>query len=113
MIGADLDDPQFTELVGELSLKNELFRKLWARHDVRDKPAGTKRFNHPLLGPLELGYENLTVNGTSGQTLTVYHASPGTTSEQAITLLCSMPAAQPSSRPNAGAGAGLLYICTS
>jgi hypothetical protein len=89
------------------SRKSELFRKLWAQS------AGTKRFNHPLLGPLELGYENLTVNGTSGQTLTVYHAFPGTTSEQAITLLSSMPAAHPSSRPNAGAGAGLLYICTS
>jgi hypothetical protein len=88
-VGADLDDPKFTDLVGDLSLKSELFRKLWAKHDVRDKSAGQKRFNHPLVGPLELGYENLTVNGTSGQTLTVYHASPGTASEQALTLLSS------------------------
>ena len=45
--GADLDDPRLTELVGELSLKSSEFRRLWARHDVRYKATGTKRFLHP------------------------------------------------------------------
>jgi hypothetical protein len=34
-IGPDADDPRIAQLVGELSLTSEQFRKLWARHDVR------------------------------------------------------------------------------
>jgi hypothetical protein len=91
-VGPDLDDPQLTELIGELSLKSQLFRTLWARHDVRPKSDGVKRFTHPLVGPLELGYETLAVNGADGQVLTVYHAEPGTPSAQALALLSSMVA---------------------
>jgi transcriptional regulator with XRE-family HTH domain len=90
--GADLDDPRLTELVGELSLKSEDFRRLWARHDVAAKTAGTKRFRHPMVGDLTLSYETFTVNGAAGQTLLVYHAEPGSPSEQALALLGSMTA---------------------
>ena len=50
--GADLDDPRLAELVGELSLKSDEFRRLWARHDVREKASGTKRMLHPMVGEL-------------------------------------------------------------
>ena len=73
-VGPDLDDPRLTELVGELSLKSEEFRRLWARHDIREKTHGTKRFRHPLVGELTLGYESFTVNGAPGQMLVVYQA---------------------------------------
>ena len=33
-IGTDTDDPRIAQLVGELSLASEPFRRLWARHDV-------------------------------------------------------------------------------
>lgn len=33
-IGGDTDDPRFVELVGELSLSSEHFRRLWARQDI-------------------------------------------------------------------------------
>lgn len=75
--GADLDDPRLTELVGELSLKSEEFRQLWARHDVRVKTAGVKGFRNPMVGELTLSYETLTVNGAPGQLLIAYHAEPG------------------------------------
>ena len=39
-VGTDLDDPRLTDLVGELSLKSDEFRRLWARHDVRGKTTG-------------------------------------------------------------------------
>jgi len=90
--GADLDDPRLTALVGELSLKSEDFRRLWARHDVRAKTAGIKRFLHPMVGELTLSYESFTVNGAAGQMLLVYHAEPGSPSEQALALLGSMTA---------------------
>jgi transcriptional regulator with XRE-family HTH domain len=91
-VGPDLDDPELIDLVGELSLKSETFRKLWARHEVRDKSDGDKRFVHPLVGPLELRYETFSVNGADGQLLIVYNAAPGSASARALALLSSMVA---------------------
>jgi transcriptional regulator with XRE-family HTH domain len=87
--GTDLDDPRLTELVGELSLKSPEFGRLWARHDVRIKTRGIKRFAHPMVGDLTLGFESLAINGSPGQTLAVYHAEPGSPSEHALALLGS------------------------
>jgi transcriptional regulator with XRE-family HTH domain len=100
-VGPDLDDPQLIELVGELSLKSEDFRRLWARHDVREKSDGDKRFDHPLVGRLELRYETLGVSGPEGQSLVVYHAEPESSSAQGLALLSSMVAgdAQPAFNP--------------
>ena len=98
--GADLDDPRLTALVGELSLKSEDFRRLWARHDVRAKTAGIKRFLHPMVGELTLSYESFTVNGAAGQMLLVYHAEPGSPSEQALALLGSMTADTATATPH-------------
>ncbi|PXX69181.1 helix-turn-helix protein [Nocardia tenerifensis] len=86
----DLDDPRLTELVGELSLKSEEFRRLWARHDIKEKTAGTKRFRNPLVGELTLAYETFSVNGAPGQLLVAYHAEPGSASERGLALLGSM-----------------------
>lgn len=88
--GTDLDDPRLTELVGELSLKSEDFRRLWAEHEVRAKTAGQKRFTHPLVGELALSYETFTVNGAPGQTLVIYHAEPGSDAEQSLVLLAGL-----------------------
>jgi transcriptional regulator with XRE-family HTH domain len=90
--GADLDHPRLTELVGELTLKSEHFARLWARHDVRAKVAGTKRMNHPLVGELTLAYETLAVNGSPGLNVVVYHATAGSTSAEALALLGSITA---------------------
>jgi transcriptional regulator with XRE-family HTH domain len=91
-VGPDLDDPQLTDLVGELSLKSEEFRRLWARHDVREKTHGVKRYNHPQVGELTLNYESFTVAGAPEQMLVVYLAEPGSSTEQALALLSSMSA---------------------
>jgi transcriptional regulator with XRE-family HTH domain len=90
--GIDQDDPELIELVGELSVKSPEFRKLWARHDIRQKTHETKRFRHPLVGELTLDYESLTVNSAPGQQLVVYHAAPGSPSEHALALLGSLAA---------------------
>ncbi|MFI5590245.1 helix-turn-helix transcriptional regulator [Amycolatopsis sp. NPDC051758] len=88
--GIDPDDPRLIETVGELSLKSEAFRRLWARHDVRQKTHETKRFHHRLVGELVLSYEALTVNSAPGQQLVVYQAEPGSPSESALALLGSL-----------------------
>ncbi|MEO3875890.1 helix-turn-helix transcriptional regulator [Nonomuraea sp. B12E4] len=90
--GTDLDDPLLVEVVAELSLRSETFRRLWARHDVRQKTHEIKRFRHRLVGELTLRYESLTVNSAPGQQLVVYQAAPGSPSEEALSLLGSLTA---------------------
>ncbi|MGX1372157.1 DNA-binding XRE family transcriptional regulator [Streptomyces canus] len=87
------DDPRMIATVGELSLRSEEFRALWARHDIRRKTRESKRFRHPLVGELTLDYESLTVNSAPDQQLVVYQAEPGSSSEQALALLGSLAAA--------------------
>ncbi|MFD8247662.1 helix-turn-helix transcriptional regulator [Nocardia sp. NPDC059691] len=104
--GADLDDPRLTELVGELSLKSEEFRRLWARHDVRAKTGGVKEFRNPMVGDLTLSYETFSVNGAPGQILIAYHAEPGSPSERSLALLGSLIADNPGAADDAQRPAG-------
>ncbi|MFI7537336.1 helix-turn-helix transcriptional regulator [Streptosporangium sp. NPDC049376] len=87
--GHDLDDPALMALVGELSLKSADFARLWARHDVRNKVSEIKRFDHPVVGELELSYQSLTVNSSPGQQLVVYQADPDSPAATALALLGS------------------------
>ncbi|WP_433461147.1 helix-turn-helix domain-containing protein [Micromonospora sp. CA-248212] len=84
---AQVDDPRLTELVDELTAGSELFRRLWARHDVTARAGGGLRvFRHPQVGELELRYEKLTISGTT-QSLVVYHAEPGSPSARSLARL--------------------------
>ncbi|MGY1497978.1 helix-turn-helix domain-containing protein [Streptomyces sp. QTS52] len=83
------EDPRLAALVGELSVKSEEFRRLWATHDVKEKNYGVKRFRHPLVGELTLNYESFRVPDDNDQTLIVYHAEPGSPSAEALRLLAS------------------------
>jgi transcriptional regulator with XRE-family HTH domain len=105
-IGTELDDPRVVELVGELSLGSERFRRLWARHDVRVPEGMAVRFAHPELGGLELSCEKLAVSGTDGQLLCVYSAEPGSSSAEKLALLGSLvapPAPSPAPQDVRGA----------
>ncbi|HSZ40779.1 MAG TPA: helix-turn-helix transcriptional regulator [Trebonia sp.] len=99
--GADLDHPRLTELVGELVLKSDDFARLWARHDVRFRPPGIKRFRHPVVGEFTLSYETFSVTASPGQQLTVYHTEPGSPDADALALLASHAA---TTAAEAGAG---------
>ncbi|GAB3577497.1 helix-turn-helix transcriptional regulator [Amycolatopsis endophytica] len=89
-VGADTDDPRSIELVGELSLVSSRFRQLWARHDVRDRQGVPEplRLDHPQVGELTLNREKLSISGTAGQMLAIYHPEPGTDADK-LALLAS------------------------
>ena len=99
LVGPDADDPQLNELVGELSVRSERFRQLWARHDARPKRSGTTRIQHPQLGALELNYEKLPIPDADRQTLCIYHAVPASSSAQALTLLATATATATDTQP--------------
>lgn len=93
MTGPDVDDPRLTDLVGELSVKSEVFRRLWSRHDAKPHPGGgVHHMRHPIAGDLELLYEKFGVAGADGQLLVVYRAEPGSPSADALSLLRALTA---------------------
>ena len=104
-IGPDPDDPRIAQLVGELSLASEPFRKLWARHDVRNLAGGAVTMNHPEAGPLELWREKLPIGDSGGQLLVMYHAEPGSDSARALERLAPAATAPAGASGPAAVGA--------
>jgi hypothetical protein len=90
--GRDPHDRRLHDLVGELSTRSEVFRRLWADHNVRTHGAGTKRFHHPDVGELTLAYEELAITAEPGLVLLVYTAEPGSPSAERLRLLASWAA---------------------
>ncbi len=89
--GPDVDDPQLTELVGELSVKSPEFRRLWSRHDVKPIHGALApvTVHHPQIGRIELHHQKLEIPDTGGQVLGLLYAEPGSRSEQAIAMLAA------------------------
>ncbi|WP_256838454.1 helix-turn-helix transcriptional regulator [Ornithinimicrobium faecis] len=83
------DDQRLAELVGELSVRSPQFARLWAGHDVRLCTSGAKRFRHPEVGELELGYEVLHLPEGNGQRILTHTAAPGSASCAVLRLLTS------------------------
>ncbi|MFD3549653.1 helix-turn-helix domain-containing protein [Streptomyces sp. NPDC058655] len=100
--GRHPEDERLSALVGELSVKNEEFRQLWAAHTVAaDKTHGVKRLRHPLVGEVSLAFETLRLPDDAEQALVVFHAAPGSPSRDALSLLSSWssPSAPPHPAP--------------
>ncbi|MFB7867284.1 helix-turn-helix transcriptional regulator [Streptomyces sp. NPDC056069] len=90
------DDQELLSLVGELSVRSEEFRSLWAAHTVTDKGHGTKRMRHPLVGEMTLAYESLKVSGDDPDlVLVTYHAEPGSPAADALRLLAQWGVDEP------------------
>ncbi|HWU58081.1 MAG TPA: helix-turn-helix transcriptional regulator [Microbacteriaceae bacterium] len=87
--GRDPHDRGLQDLVGELSTRSDVFRRLWAAHDVRTHGAGTKRFHHPIVGELVLAYEELAITANPGHILMIYTAEPGSPSAERLQLMAS------------------------
>ncbi len=83
------------------STRSELFRTLWAAHNVRTHDTGTKRVQHPLVGELDLSFEAMELVADPGLTMFVYTAEPGSRSEQALNLLASWSATPDEETANA------------
>jgi hypothetical protein len=87
-------DRGLTDLVGELSTRSELFRTLWATHDVLFHRSGRKNLHHPVVGDLDLTYEAFDLPADPGLRLLVYTAEPATPTADGLNLLASWAATQ-------------------
>jgi hypothetical protein len=83
---------KLTDLIAELSTSSEAFRRRWAAHEVRLHRRGTTRFHHPVVGDLDLTFDTLELPDHPGLTLKAYTATPGSNSEDQLTLLASWAA---------------------
>jgi hypothetical protein len=89
--GRDPHNRELTDMIGELATRSEEFRTLWGAHNVRLHQAGTKHFNHPIVGRIDVSFDamRLPTSDDWGLTLSAYTAEPGSTSADALALLAS------------------------
>jgi transcriptional regulator with XRE-family HTH domain len=87
--GSHPEDPRLSALVGELSVKSQEFRRLWATHDVKEQCHGVQRLHHPLVGELDLRVESFRQADAHERMLVTYHAEPDSPSVEALRLLAS------------------------
>jgi hypothetical protein len=95
--GRNPHDPDLTELIGELATRSDAFRTRWGAHDVRLHRGGTKTFNHPVVGYMELAYDSMGLVAAPGLVLTAYTAETATASADNLALLASWAATEAAS----------------
>jgi transcriptional regulator with XRE-family HTH domain len=97
-------DLQLAELISDLSLRDDDFRRWWTDHDVLNNTHGTRRYHHPIAGNLTLNYEIFSTAGDEDQRLVLHTAEPGSPSEQGLRQLARW-ATEPSSPPSQNSAA--------
>jgi hypothetical protein len=85
-------DRALSDLVGELSTRDQRFRKLWASHDVREHRTGAKGLRHPVVGDLDLTFEQMDLSNDRGLSLLAFSAAPGSPSSDALQMLATWAA---------------------
>ncbi|MGI5340309.1 helix-turn-helix transcriptional regulator [Streptomyces sp. CA-181903] len=81
------DDPELTELVGELTMKSPAFASLWAAHPVHKCIAPTRLFRHPLVGSMTLNNELMELSHDPDQRMAIFTADNDSPSAAALRLL--------------------------
>jgi hypothetical protein len=81
-------------MIGEFATRSDEFRAEWAAHDVRLHQTGTKHFQHPVVGRIDVSFDSMPLPASQdlGLTMTCYTAEPGTPSDDALKLLASWTA---------------------
>lgn len=92
-------DRQLSDLVGELSTRSDLFRRLWGSHDVREHRTGIKSIHHPVVGALDLTFQSMDLTADRGLTMLVFSAEPGSASADGLQLLAGWEATTAGSHP--------------
>jgi transcriptional regulator with XRE-family HTH domain len=87
-------NPAYQALVDDLMAASPEFRPLWRQHDVIAPGDGLKRFDHPIVGMMELEHTVLGLSDTNDLTMIVYSAAPGTPSAERLARLLARDTAE-------------------
>ncbi|MEU3528742.1 helix-turn-helix domain-containing protein [Streptomyces sp. NPDC038707] len=96
----DPADPRLTALVGELSVRDDDFRRWWGAHHVALRGMGTKTMRHPVAGDLTLDWDALTCAANPDQQLIAWTAEPGSASHDGLRILASWAATHVTPEPD-------------
>ncbi|MEV4150105.1 helix-turn-helix transcriptional regulator [Amycolatopsis sp. NPDC049691] len=89
-VATDPTHPRATAIVGELSIRSAEFRRLWARHDIRESVCGTKTFRVPEVGDIVLDWDTYPLPGNPGPVMLVFTAEPDSADADRLRLLASL-----------------------
>jgi transcriptional regulator with XRE-family HTH domain len=98
-VATDPTHPRATAIVGELSIRSAEFRRLWARHDVRESVSGTKTFRVPEVGDIVLDWDTYPLPGNPGPVMLVFTTEPGSADADRLQLLASLHATRAGTAP--------------
>lgn len=87
--GRNPQDQRMAQLIGELSMRDEDFRRWWGDHRVASLGRGSKVLRHPVAGELTLDWDALACATDPDQQLVVWTAEPGTPSHDGLRILAS------------------------
>ncbi|WP_309140343.1 hypothetical protein [Streptomyces sp. PKU-EA00015] len=76
--GRNPHDQRMAALVGELSMRDDDFRRRRGERDVSTRSRGSKVLRHPVTGDLALDWDALACAHDPDQRLVVWTAEPGT-----------------------------------
>lgn len=79
--GRNPNDPELRRLVEDLSRASDTFLEMWRSQDVKDPDHGFKTLRHPVVGTVELWFENLALPSDPELFLVSFHAEPGSEDE--------------------------------
>jgi len=85
-------DPSLLSVVAAVRASSADFESRWSAQRVQRKTVTAKRFRHDEVGPLAFDAHTFAVEGSPGLRLVVYRCEPGSTTEQALTLLTARAA---------------------
>lgn len=86
-VGRHPEDPLLAGLIGELSMRSPEFVALWADHRVAPCDAAAYELHHPVVGPVTVTQQTLSIARSPDQVLVVCTAAADSASEEALTLL--------------------------
>lgn len=81
------EDPRFLELIREFEGSVPKFGKWWSAHEVRACGSGLRKYNHPLIGRIDLHYVALTMEDPHPWKVVMHAAMSVADSELLKTLL--------------------------
>lgn len=87
--GRSAYDRKLSDLIGELSTRSDLFRKLWGAHDVKEHRTGLKSIHHPVVGDLDLTFQSMDLTSDRGLQMLIFSAEPGSPSYERLQLLAN------------------------
>jgi transcriptional regulator with XRE-family HTH domain len=88
--GRELGGPDYQELISELIAASPDFATLWARQDVRGRPEGLKRMQHPELGRIDLEFTTYQVGEQPSLKLILYSPPRGSAAEAKLRAISSV-----------------------